>query len=91
MQYLNYTWGNWLTVLLALAALYFLLRFLERWLGKLELLGPYQNKVREFIHAVLLVFEPVALLVLGVVFILIVLVYKQFSSRDRCEASYSIY
>ncbi|MEO1258949.1 MAG: mechanosensitive ion channel domain-containing protein [Bacteroidota bacterium] len=71
MQNLNYTWGNCLAVVLALGILYFLLRFLERWQGKLEILGPRQNKVREFIHVVLLVFEPIALLVLGVVFILV--------------------
>ena len=71
MLNLTYTWGNWLTAMVALGVLYFSLRFLERWLGKLEFLGLYKNKIKEFVHAVLLVFEPLVLLVLGVVFILI--------------------
>lgn len=63
---IQYTWGNWLTTLFGLAVLYFLLRFLAKRLSKMNFLGKHQGGVQWAIHSVLLIYEPIALLVLGV-------------------------
>ncbi len=68
---IQYTWGNWLTTLFGLAALYLLLRFLNKRLSRINFFGKYQNRVQRIIHTVLLVYEPLALLILGIGFVLI--------------------
>ena len=71
MMPIQYTWGNWLTTLLALAVFYLLLRFLHKRLIGINFFGKHQSRVQRIIHAILLVFEPLAMLILGIGFILI--------------------
>lgn len=71
MEPLQYNWGDWLTTAMGLAALYFALRFFDRRLVRTPFFGRYQGQVQRIIKTVLLVYEPIVLLVLGVGFVFI--------------------
>ena len=67
----KYTWGNWLLAAMVLLALYFLLRFIDKRLAKANFLGRRQDAVHRVIRSILLIYEPMALIVLGVGFVFI--------------------
>ncbi len=67
----QFTWQRLLLVAISLLALFFLLKFLDRILGRFNFLGKYQEIVKNCIHYTLLIYEVLALLILGSVFVLI--------------------
>ena len=71
MPEIQYNWGNWLTAAIGLTVLYFILQFIDRRLSKVHFFGKRQVQVQQVIQTVLLIYEPVALLVLGVGFVFI--------------------
>ncbi|HHM20690.1 MAG TPA: hypothetical protein ENJ20_01590 [Bacteroidetes bacterium] len=75
MDKIQYTWGHWLLALALLITLFFVLRFLGRWLANVGLWGKYHEGVLRTVSFILLIYEPVALLILTVGFIFINPVY----------------
>lgn len=71
MEYIKITWINWITVAALLGALFLLLRFLDRRLSRVNFLGKSQEPIQQIIHSLLLIYEPLALIVLGVGFVFI--------------------
>ena len=71
----SFTWWRFFLSSLFFLGLYFLLGFLSRVLTKYNFLGKYQIDVKSIIKHSLLVFEAVALLILGSAFVLINPIY----------------
>ncbi|MFT6321123.1 MAG: hypothetical protein ACJAT4_002052 [Granulosicoccus sp.] len=70
-----FTWSKFFLSSLFFLGLYFLLEFLSRVLTKYNFLGKFQSDVKSIIRHSLLVFEAVALLILGSAFVLIDPIY----------------
>ncbi|MFK7772447.1 MAG: hypothetical protein AB8F94_09915 [Saprospiraceae bacterium] len=70
-----FTWWKFLLSSLFFLGLYFLLEFLSRILTKYNFLGKYQSDIKSMIKHSLLIFEAVALLILGSAFVLINPIY----------------
>lgn len=71
MRYIQYNWGNWLSMALLIFILYLVLQFVDRRLDKVNILGRYQERVHQLIRSSLLAYEPLALIILSVGFVLI--------------------
>ena len=67
----SYSWADFIMIGLFLLLLYFILIFFRSLLDKFHFLGTYQPIIRNFVHLLLLIYEPIALLILSSVFILI--------------------
>ena len=65
----QFSWWNLLLLAVFLLVLYFVLRFAKRILDRVNFLGKNQKVVKVFIHDALLIYEALALLVLGGVFV----------------------
>jgi len=72
----QFTWWNFLVIATIIVLLYFLLHFLNRILVKFTFLGNYQPQVKKMIHYSILLYEAIALIVLGGVFIFINPIYN---------------
>ncbi len=72
------TWWRFFLTALFFFGLYFLLHFSNRILIKYNFLGKFQNHIKTAIKHALLIFEAVALLILGGAFILINPIYHGF-------------
>lgn len=66
-----FSWGDFIFFAFLLVVFYFFLQFLERILDRYKVFGKYQNSVKSFIHHTFLIYEALAYLILGSVFILI--------------------
>ncbi len=68
---IKFTWTNFLLIALVFAALYFALQFLRRLSEQFTFLGRHQHAYQKIVELLLLLFEPLAVIVLASVFILI--------------------
>lgn len=68
---IKFTWTNFLLMVLVFAVLYFLLQFTKRLLQQFSFFGRYQASLQKVVEFLLLVFEPLAVIVLVSVFTLI--------------------
>ena len=67
----NVTWGKFLTMAILFVVVYFVLTILLRVLSKVNLLGHYQSLFERVIRNILLVYEPLAIILLVCYFVLI--------------------
>ena len=68
---IKFTWGNFLTVGLSLVALYFVLQFAESILKRAYFLGRFQKAIKDLVHYILLIYEPLVIFVLSSAFVLL--------------------
>ncbi|MEM6966350.1 MAG: hypothetical protein AAF573_16420 [Bacteroidota bacterium] len=66
-----FSWTDFILIAALLVGFYFLLQFLERILDRYKVFGRYQSSIKSFIHHTFLIYEALAYLILGGVFILI--------------------
>ena len=68
---LQFSWTYLLTTALGLLALFFALQFLDRMLKRAAFLGSWQDPAQKTVRYLLLIYEPLALILLGGIFVLI--------------------
>ena len=66
-----YSWGHFVTILIVLVGVYFLLKLIIRIGGNIGFIGKTQERVVSFLRHVLIVFEPIGLVVLLAILVLI--------------------
>lgn len=67
----QFTWWEFFLIAILLVGLYFVLKLLERLMGKFTILKNYQITIRNLVGNTLLIYEAIVWLILGGVFILI--------------------
>ena len=67
----HFSWTNWWLTAIGLLVLYFILRFLRRLLKSFSLKGSVFKSLTNGLSTLLMVYEPLAILILGIVFLFI--------------------
>lgn len=71
MEQITFSWTNWIFALVLIVGLYFALTLLAKVLTRREMSGQQQRQSNSFVRILFLVYEPVALLLLLVLFVFV--------------------